>query len=39
MSRDEAEAYIWEVHDTYFVQHPTATSYTRHALLEYLHVL
>lgn len=39
MTRDEAEEYIWEVHDTYFVQHPTAKTFTSHALLVYLEVI
>ena len=32
MTRDEAEDYVWEVHQTYFVQHPKAQTYTCGAL-------
>jgi hypothetical protein len=39
MTREEAEAYIWEVHNTYFIQRPTARTYTSCALYEYLAVL
>jgi hypothetical protein len=39
MTREEAEAYIWDVHNTYFIQRPTARTYTCSALYEYLTVL